>query len=67
MLFGDNGESNGNDAAIQNTTVSLVSSHPRFRCSGCTIELNTSLENAWSTKLISVVVSSNRGQLGELE
>ena len=47
--------------------VSLVSRDPMFRCSGRTIELNTSLERSWSTRLISVGLVVNRGIFDELE
>ena len=47
--------------------IRLVRRDPEFRCSCRTIELNTSLEGSWSTKLVSVGFSSHRGQLDELE
>ena len=47
--------------------VSLVSRVPRFRCGGGMVEINTSIESPWSTKLISVDIVVNRGQFDELK
>ena len=51
----------------QHTTVSLVSRDPSFCCDDCMVEINTPLESAWSTKLISVGTVVNRGMFDELE
>ena len=51
----------------QRSTVRLVSRVPSFFCGDRTIEINTSLESAWSTKLISVGIIVNRGRLDEVE
>ena len=47
------------------STVSLVSRVTSFFCDGRTIEINTSLESSWSTKLTSVGIAVNRGIFDE--
>ena len=48
-------------------TVSLVSHDPSFCCDGRTVEINTSLESSWSTKLISIAFDLNRAMFDELQ
>ena len=56
-----------NDTYTTSRTVSLVGREPRFRCDGRMVEINTSLESPWSTKLKSIAFNLNRGHLDELE
>ena len=51
----------------KNHTVSSVSRDPSFRCGGRMVELNTSLESSWSTKLKFITFDLNRGIFDELE
>ena len=48
-------------------TVSLVSRVPSLCCDGRMVEINTSIESAWSTELIFVGIVVNRAIFGELE
>ena len=49
------------------TTASLVSRVSRFRCGGRTVEINTSIESAWSTKLKFITFDLNIGIFDELQ
>ena len=48
-------------------TVSLVSRVLSFFCDGRMVEINTSIESDWSTKLKSITFDLNRVHLDELE
>ena len=51
----------------ERTTVSFVSRDPNFCCDDCMVEINTSFESSWSTKVVSVGIVVNRGMFDMLE